>query len=616
MRSITTIIVTTAVVVTAIGAAQAQRQPRTDDVAGAADVPYLTRMPDAVIEHHEHQRFATYRVPVGPLEHVEETGGKAFAEVLEVAGEVTRVQYSLPVDQNPRFVHANYLQALEEGGYTVLFAGCGREELGQNGEEWWFYLHGDERGLNPVAGDAIAPRGDHPCYIAARKRLGGRDVYAVVYVVDRPGDWDFTLASVDIVETTPAETGLVSVDQLAEDLRVHGHVAVRGIYFDSGRAQVKDASRPALARVAKLLADRPDLALHVVGHTDDVGGLGFNLDLSRERAEAVVAALAEDHAITPGRLHPHGVGPLAPVASNATEAGRAQNRRVELVSKRATAGGGAVPDRSDAAPVRGARTSPIPGAGPGTPAGPPSVVGLTLGMARSELQAAGYEVVARPKVDAGGEPVEPGGRRRFRDRPARPHRDRGQQEPQRGRRWADHRGRAAGARRGCALTGNGQPLHGDLRARCFGERRRAGRSSPTRAPDGARAGRGRQVALRGAQGPRADGLRGGVRGQALRQGHGAKPRTGNGTRAGSHGHADHRPLSGARRVIRATDVVAGAAAGLGGFNAWRRWRRAAARCRAHGRPTRPSRRPRRRGQGRRPARPGPRRSRRGPRRGP
>lgn len=416
MRNLITIIVTTAVVVSVIGAARAQQPPRGADIPGATDAPYLTRMPDAVIEHHEHQRFATHHVPVGPLQHVEETGGKAFAEVLEVEGEVTRVQYSLPADQNPRFVHANYLKALEDGGYTVLFAGCGREDLGQDGEEWWFYLYGDERGLNTVADDAIAPRGDRPCYIAARKRLGGRDVYAVVYVVAARGEREYTLASVDIVETTAAETGLVSIDQLAEDLRVHGHVAVRGIFFDSGRAQVKDASRPALARVATLLADRPDLDLYVVGHTDDVGELRFNLDLSRERAEAVVAALAEDHAIAPGRLHPHGVGPLAPVASNATEAGRAQNRRVELVGRhgaggaggaRGARGTGGATGNGGEAPARGARTSPIPGAGPDAPAGPPSVVGLTLGMARSDLQDAGYDVVARPKVDAGGQPLSP-----------------------------------------------------------------------------------------------------------------------------------------------------------------------------------------------------------------
>jgi len=73
--------------------------------------------------------------------------------------------------------------------------------------------------------------------------------------------------------------------------------------------------------------------LYVVGHTDNTGTYEYNLDLSRRRAAAVVEALTRGHGVAAARLKAVGVGPVAPVASNATEEGRAKNRRVELVAQ-------------------------------------------------------------------------------------------------------------------------------------------------------------------------------------------------------------------------------------------------------------------------------------------
>jgi outer membrane protein OmpA-like peptidoglycan-associated protein len=80
-----------------------------------------------------------------------------------------------------------------------------------------------------------------------------------------------------------------------------------------------------------LLKQDPKLKLHVVGHTDSVGELKFNMDLSRRRADAVVKELTTKHGVASARLRSDGVGPLSPVASNKTDEGRAKNRRVELV---------------------------------------------------------------------------------------------------------------------------------------------------------------------------------------------------------------------------------------------------------------------------------------------
>ena len=70
-----------------------------------------------------------------------------------------------------------------------------------------------------------------------------------------------------------------------------------------------------------------------MGHTDSTGSFEYNMKLSRDRAAAVTQSLVTDHGIAATRLTAQGVGPLAPVASNGTEDGKAKNRRVELVAQ-------------------------------------------------------------------------------------------------------------------------------------------------------------------------------------------------------------------------------------------------------------------------------------------
>jgi outer membrane protein OmpA-like peptidoglycan-associated protein len=120
---------------------------------------------------------------------------------------------------------------------------------------------------------------------------------------------------------------------LGSGIKAEGHVAVYGITFDTNKSVVKPESKPALDEVAKLLKQDPALKLKVVGHTDMVGSIEANIALSQARAEAVVQVLVSEHGIAAARLKGYGVGPLAPVASNDTDEGRARNRRVELVKE-------------------------------------------------------------------------------------------------------------------------------------------------------------------------------------------------------------------------------------------------------------------------------------------
>ena len=136
-----------------------------------------------------------------------------------------------------------------------------------------------------------------------------------------------------IVEPKAMPTGQVKVDAkaLEQGLKAEGKIALYGLYFDSGKAEIKPESKEQLAEMAKLMQAQPTLRVYIVGHTDNQGTLESNMTLSQQRAQAAVSALATGYKIDAKRMAGRGVGSLAPLASNAAEEGRAKNRRVELV---------------------------------------------------------------------------------------------------------------------------------------------------------------------------------------------------------------------------------------------------------------------------------------------
>jgi outer membrane protein OmpA-like peptidoglycan-associated protein len=127
------------------------------------------------------------------------------------------------------------------------------------------------------------------------------------------------------IETKPAPT--------ATALAEIGRAEVYGIYFDFASATLKPESEPALREIADAMTKNPSWMVSIEGHTDNIGGDSYNLDLSRRRAAAVKEALSGSYRIAPNRLATTGFGAARPKEANDALAGRARNRRVELVRK-------------------------------------------------------------------------------------------------------------------------------------------------------------------------------------------------------------------------------------------------------------------------------------------
>ncbi len=89
---------------------------------------------------------------------------------------------------------------------------------------------------------------------------------------------------------------VASAEVFQSGLKASGHVEVPGIFFDTGKSELKPESDAAVGEVAKLLNADPSLKVYVVGHTDNVASLELNTKLSQVRAEAVVQALVTKHA--------------------------------------------------------------------------------------------------------------------------------------------------------------------------------------------------------------------------------------------------------------------------------------------------------------------------------
>jgi len=249
------------------------------DAAGCKDSPYVSRFPGSQLVSCQDKADDTLTFVVT------EKGGNVNKTI---EGKVSSLVFQFPSSASKPQVVRNYVTAMRQAGYQNVYdSGTYGDSTWKKGPLWIYIQISGSGKVNVDSVQEIALTQD---VVASAKDLG---------------------------------TGIDGV----------GHAVVPGILFDTAKADVKPESAAALTQVAQMLTDQPTWKLYVVGHTDNVGGLASNMDLSKRRADAVVQALVTQYHVAAGRLAGYGDGPYAPVASNDTEDGRTQNRRVEIVKQ-------------------------------------------------------------------------------------------------------------------------------------------------------------------------------------------------------------------------------------------------------------------------------------------
>jgi OmpA-OmpF porin, OOP family len=252
------------------------------DFKGSKDHPLLTRMPDTYISGYKEAEFDSYKF----------LDEKAKPNIVE--GHKTYIEYKLlngkPEPGELKF-RRNVQDALKKIGGKVVF----------------------DDNFNRVS-TIVVQKDNKETWIEVR-------AYNALY-------------RLNIVEKEMMKQDIVAnADAMGDDINNTGHASVYGIYFDSGKADIKAESDAAISQISELLKKTMALKLYVVGHTDNVGNIESNMKLSKDRADAVVNSLVTKYGIQSDRLKAFGVASLSPVATNDTEEGRAKNRRVELVKQ-------------------------------------------------------------------------------------------------------------------------------------------------------------------------------------------------------------------------------------------------------------------------------------------
>lgn len=312
------------------------------DVAGAADHPLVKRFTGSAIVGYKRADWDQGLLPLSPRES--EDGRSQLLDKRIVEGQLTRLVYLSPAGKTPLEVHRNYEAALQAAGLKKLYS-CERD-CSKLFFAWSKTADIDagmawSKGSIPSASSSgrtygvSSPLNYDGRMIVGSLNQGGREVYVLTYTSSAVSDdTHYAATYLEIIEPKAMPTGQVTVDAKALQAGLHsdGKIALYGLFFDTGKADIKPESKAQLDEMAKLLQGQPALKVYIVGHTDNQGGLDANLALSQQRAQAVVAALsAAPYKIDARRLQPRGVASLAPLASNAAEDGRARNRRVELV---------------------------------------------------------------------------------------------------------------------------------------------------------------------------------------------------------------------------------------------------------------------------------------------
>jgi flagellar motor protein MotB len=306
------------------------------DVSGSQDHPLISRYAGSIILGYDQRDYDSFALPLGKQGSDPKTGSTILSKKQTLEGKVTRILYASPEGRSTLEVLRNYQQSLNKAGFETLFS-CAQNQCGERLNQLLYPLERRLKNSGQISEYALEFPKDQR-YLAAKLSRPEGTIYLSLFVGicginNFKETFNHPITLLEIIETKAMESGLVTVnaEAMAAEIDKTGHVAVYGIYFDTDKAEIKPGSETALKEMSRLLKQSPQLKIYLVGHTDNVGSLPYNLELSQRRAEAVMNALIKQYGVDARQLAAKGAGPLSPVASNQKEEGRAKNRRVELV---------------------------------------------------------------------------------------------------------------------------------------------------------------------------------------------------------------------------------------------------------------------------------------------
>ena len=291
---------------------------RTTDIEGSKDYPLVSRFQGSIIEWYQQLNFGRYYA-LSLKDHK--------LSPYEIDGRITRIQYSAGKEHSVFEIYKSYENALKNAGFNILVSLDEMNSPSNLNEKLYFDEFG---GVNKLPRESIKP--DHAgkwAYIAAKNHNNKTDTYVVVFVTN--SGWP--LITFDAIEVKSMDTGLVTAKNMGESISTSGHIAIYDIHFDTGKSEIKPGSTVALKNIAEYLNSHTSQRFLIVGHSDNVGNFDANIRLSKERAKAVMNELITKYNVKPEQLKACGDGSTAPVASNSTDAGKAKNRRVEIVEQ-------------------------------------------------------------------------------------------------------------------------------------------------------------------------------------------------------------------------------------------------------------------------------------------
>jgi OmpA-OmpF porin, OOP family len=324
----------------------------TRDVRGAVDNPLTGRYEGSVLFAQTTNSFDEITLPSGPAQGQKtRREQQKFATTVTAQGRVTRSVYIAPAGRSSLEVTTNFVDALAAKGFAPVFR-CAGDACGESFQILKYRWDKPEthvlgQGYEPLRATFIKTEilttMTDIRYALYKKPAPEGDTYVAIYGAQHSGTstgYQRALSGrvgvlVEIVEPRAMDRKMVVVSaaEIGGKVASEGKAVFYGIEFDFDKADIKPESEPQLAEMGKYLQANPQTQVFVIGHTDNKGTLDYNLGLSGRRADAVVKALAGKHRIDAKRMTPRGLGPLAPMATNRTDDGRAKNRRVELVEQ-------------------------------------------------------------------------------------------------------------------------------------------------------------------------------------------------------------------------------------------------------------------------------------------